>query len=142
MYLLQWTNYCLRCFNTFLDNDKILIAFLTIYRIFILILSLFVHSSLLAFSVFCLLSTTKFLLLPVSLFPLPSVFSLFFSHSFSLYFLISLLFASSPPAPNSYPSLSHLISPLLLSSDKQLQFSPTGYITRVMSAALHCRPLD
>ena len=43
---------------------------------------------------------------------------------------------------NSPPSLSHLITSPLLASDKQLQFSPAGYITRVMSAALNCHPLD
>lgn len=74
----------------------------------------------------------------------PPLFSYFHHISSSPLFSSCLSTCSRPPSlpTDSPPSLSRLITSLLLASDKQLQFSPAGYITRVMSAALDCHPLD
>lgn len=74
----------------------------------------------------------------------PLLFSYFHHISSSPLFSSCLSTCSRPPSlpTDSPPSLSRLITSLLLASDKQLQFSPAGYITRVMSAALDCHPLD
>lgn len=134
-------------FHTSWGGDKVHLFRTLVNSLFSILFLLSLLS--LCFPLFILCSSLSLRFFPLfSIHSPPSQFPLLFSYyhhiSSSPLFSSCLSTCSRPPSlpTDSPPSLSRLITSLLLASDKQLQFSPAGYITRVMSAALDCHPLD